>query len=403
MTEEVSSTAAVAAPSRLRIVLIVIIVLLLAGMGALVFVFLRMLQPPGQPQAQQSGGMQWVRSIYGFGPASDEQLLEPTSVAFAPNGDVYATDPQRSRIMRFSPSGAFRSLVHTGRGGIGQGQFVRPEAIDTDKAGELFVADPVANKVIVFDDRGKFVREWAVKRPTGITVRDDTVYAISNGTVEVFSRDGKSRGSIGRQGRGAGQLEAYQGVTGDDAHVFVADALNQRVQAFDRKGEVVWVAPATAAAGVRAVVATSGTNPNMDEARSKSAFDLPQDVVLDGAGRLVVVDAFKFQLVVLSPKTGDVLATYGEEGPKDGDLFYPSGIDYDAARDWFAVADTRNNRIQILRLPGSGGSGAASARRLLTSPYRYIAVPLALGLLALVVGLASMLRPRRRRLLPQGQ
>src|SRR5580698_9716947 len=34
---------------------------------------------------------------------------------------------------------------------------------------------------------------------------------------------------------------------------------------------------------------------------------------------------------------------------------YPTGIAYDKTRDWFAVADTSNNRVQIIRLPGTGG------------------------------------------------
>ena len=123
-------------------------------------------------------------------------------------------------------------------------------------------------------------------------------------------------------------------------------------------------------------------------------FDLPQDIVFDGAGRLVVVDAFKFKLIVVSPDDGAVLASYGESGERDGFFFYPTGIDYDPVRDWFAVADTRNDRVQIVRLPGSGGSGVAAVRRLLTSPYRYCVPPILLALLALVVAVVSRRRAK---------
>jgi hypothetical protein len=155
--------------SRLRVVLIVVIALLLAGLAVLGFFFVRMLQPPGTPKEETAGGLVWVRSIYGFGPSKDEQLLEPTSVAIAPNGDIYANDAQRSRVMRFSSDGAFKSLIHTGAGGTGPGQFKRPGSIATDADGNVFIADQSAGKIIVFDDQGSFVREWAVDGAGGLT------------------------------------------------------------------------------------------------------------------------------------------------------------------------------------------------------------------------------------------
>lgn len=375
--------------SRLRAVLVVIIVLLLLGMVVLGFFFVRMLRPVGTPKQQAVDGqeLEWVRSIYGFGPAKDEQLFEPTSVAIAPNGDIYATDPQRARIMRFTSSGAFKSLLHTGRGGLGKGQFLRPSGIAVDADSNVYIADSNANKIIVFNDAGDFVREWGSDRPLGVYVTDELVYALTNGAVSVYGLDGEARGSFGTRGRNRGQIDAFQGVVSDGERIYVADALNHRVVAFDQKGGVVWMSPDAAAPATTSAEAT-----NTAEAPSSEPFELPQDIVFDGAGRLVVIDAFKFKLIVLSPEDGTVLGSYGDYGGADGTFFYPTGIDYDPQRDWFAVADTRNDRVQIVRIPGSGESAQAAARRLLTSPYRYCAPPILLALIALVVALVTRRR-----------
>ncbi|MBA4371043.1 MAG: hypothetical protein C0418_05650 [Coriobacteriaceae bacterium] len=385
---------------RLRVVLIVVIVLLLAGMAVLGVFFVRILQPPGMPDTQGAqGGLVWVRSIYGFGPAADEQLLNPTSVAIAPNGDIYVNDAQRARIMRFNSSGAFKSLLHTGRGGTGEGQFIRPESIAVDADSNVYIADSFADKIIVYNDQGGFVREWGTSRPTGVTVRGERVFVLTNGLLTVFNRNGENLGSFGRRGRNRGDIDAYQGVTGDDERIYVADALNQRLQAFDQKGNVLWVSPDVKPAEiVRSRVGTTGDPEATPE--PGTPYDLPQDLVFDGAGRLVVIDAFKFKLIVVSPKDGAVLASYGESGSRDGTFFYPTGVDYDPVRDWFAVADTRNNRVQIVRLPESGDSGQATVRRLLTSPYRYCAPPVLLALIAIIVAVVTRRRARADEVSP---
>lgn len=380
--------------NRLRTVLVVIIVLLLLGMGVLGFFFVRMLRPVGTPQQQTDGenALEWVRSIYGFGPAKDEQLFEPTSVAIAPNGDIYATDPQRARIMRFTSSGAFKSLLHTGRGGLGPGQFLRPSGIAVDADSNVYIADSNANKIIVFNDAGDFVREWGSERPLGVYIRDESVYVITNGAVSVYDRNGEDKGSFGRRGGERGDLDAYQGVVSDGKLVYVADALNHRVVAFDQKGAVVWVNPDVKPGKTDKPASSEATS--TAETPSAEPFELPQDIVIDGAGRLVVIDAFKFKIIVMSPEDGTILGSYGDYGGDDGTFFYPTGIDYDPQRDWFAVADTRNDRVQIVRIPGSGESPQAAARRLLTSPYRYCAPPILLALIAVIVAIVTRRRAR---------
>jgi hypothetical protein len=397
MTDETRQAGDSGGRSRLRGVLIAVIILLLAGLTVLGFFFVRMLQPPGTPEQETAGGMVWVRSIYGFGPAKDEQLLEPTAVAIAPNGDIYANDPQRARVMRFASDGAFKALIHTGGGGTGPGQFKRPGSIRTDTDGNLYIADYTAGKIIVFDDQNRFVREWGVDGASGLRISGDTVYVLARSQVLAFSKSGERQGSFGRAGRAAGELDAYQGIAFDGSRIYVADALNKRVQAFDQKGALIWANPTPAATGSQPSEVSTNTIEASQTPEAQMPYDLPQDLVLDGAGRLVVIDAFKFQMIVVDRKNGNVIAKYGDYGSRDGQFFYPTGIDYDPQRDWFAIADTRNDRIQIVRIPDSGETPQAAAKRLMTSPYRYCALPLLLLVLAVVVTVVTRRRTREAR------
>jgi len=124
-------------------------------------------------------------------------------------------------------------------------------------------------------------------------------------------------------------------------------------------------------------------------------FQLPVGMTIDGNGRLVVLDAFDFQMVVLDPsREGRLVARYGDFGVEDGKFVYPTGIDYDPERDWFVVADTSNDRAQVIRIPDSGGDLLGAARRAWATPLRLCALPLILLLVALGVMIA---RAKRRK------
>lgn len=374
---------------RPRIFLGIAVVLLLVLLAVLVGMFYNLIKPTGLPGGTQGiDGMVWVRSMYGFGPTQDEQLRQPSSVAIAPNGDVYATDPMRARIMIFRADGTFRRLLHTGAGGTEEGQFIRPESIDIDESGDVYIADSWAGKIIVFDAEGSYSREWPVEtQARGVHVSDGKVYVLDVGKVLVFDTQGEELGSFGTRGPAPGQIDAYQGVVQNNGVIYVAESFNKRLQAFDESGTVLWTVPDGTAArpGPRAS-ATRTPSASASDAVPDHRWDLPQDVTVDARNRLVVVDAFQFEIAVVDPKTGKVQARYGEYGREEGQFFYPTSIDYDPVRDWFAVADTNNGRIQIVRIPDSANPGAATAWRAASSPFRYLAVPGLLLFVALGLG-----------------
>ncbi len=382
------------------VALVAILVILLLVLAGVSYFFVRVLIPAGLPEETQAvGGMTWVRSIYGFGPSADEQLLGPTAVAVAPDGTIYATDPQRVRILAFHPDGTFKGLIHTGPGGTGKGQIGRPGDVAVDAEGLVYLTDYVNNKVMVFDDRFSFVREWSAPLALGIGIVGDTVYVRAGGEIVEYTLDGEEKSRIGERGRGTGaKIEPAGGITADADRIYIADALNQSVKAFDQSASLLWVAPQKA--GETSSSAVSTPSVETTEALTQATdvpIDLPQDVVLDAAGRLVTVDAFSFSILVMDPSSGAIQNQYGQEGQADGQFVYPSSIAYDKGRDWFVVADTANNRVQILQIEGSGGGIGQAAARALSSPFRVCGIPLAALVLALLILFATRARRERPR------
>jgi DNA-binding beta-propeller fold protein YncE len=111
-------------------------------------------------------------------------------VAVAPDGTVYAADVGNNRIQAFDATGTFLSEWATE--GSGAGGFVGPEGLAVVPDGRIYVADWDDNRIQVFEG------EW------------------------------------GSAGSGPGQFDGPSAVAvaPDGQTVYVADALNHRIQAF---------------------------------------------------------------------------------------------------------------------------------------------------------------------------
>jgi len=379
--------AAPTTPNRTRWVLTLVVILLVALLAVLVALFVSLLRPVGLPSAAPAAKadvMEWVRSLYGYGPSAAEQMLSPSSVATAPNGDVYVTDPTRSRILIFAADGTPKGMLKSETPSIHMGSFIRPEALDIAENGDVFIADSQAKKVIVFNRNKEFVREYPVDQMArGVYAADNKVYVLDVGKVIVFDVGGRRLSAFGSRGKLPGQIDAYQGIAARNGTIYVADSYNKRIQAFDESGTLLWARSNT----------TSSTATGEEE-----GWDLPQDLTFNGKGELVVVDAFTFDLTVVDPKTGARGKSYGGFGRADGEFYYPTSVAYDERRDWFVVADTQNNRVQVVRLPDSAATPiSATAWRILSSPYRYLGPPACVLLLAVAFAAWSawsMLRGR---------
>ncbi len=109
-----------------------------------------------------------------------DRFNRPTDVAVAPNGDVFVSDghggDSNARIVKFSSDGRF--VMAWGRKGSGPGEFDTPHNLAMDSQGRLFVADLRNNRIQIFDQAGRFLREWKqFGMPGGLFIdKSDVLY-----------------------------------------------------------------------------------------------------------------------------------------------------------------------------------------------------------------------------------
>ena len=132
-------------------------------------------------------------------------------------GNYYVSEyGEFDRIQKFSPDGKF--IAAMGRPWHRTpGQFMRPQHLEFDADGLLWVADACNHRIQVFDRRGKLVKMWGTQgsEPGQLQypyclVLDGKghVYVCEYGNhrVQKFTLDGKSVACWGSEGRKPGQL-----------------------------------------------------------------------------------------------------------------------------------------------------------------------------------------------------
>lgn len=362
--------------------IMVVLTAVLIGLVAALVSAVKTDVPAIADQTGQTSSMVWERSIYSIGAGAENLLLAPTSVAVSPAGAIYVAEPQRGRVDVFNPAGAFVAALAP-VDDEGNPIFGRAESVEVDEVGNVFVADPVAGAVHAFNAGLELVRSIPVPdAPAGSAAWGSELYVLGRGRVNVVDvASGTVVRWFGSLGDSEGEINAYQGIVVDGDGVYIADALNRRIVAFTHQGDWLWEA-----AGRRS-----------DDRDTGSAWQLPQDLTIDASGRIVVVDALGFDISAMLPGSDLVVARWGENGAGDGAFSYPSSVAYDAAHDRFVVADTKNNRIQIVSLPGSAPIATSVVKSVVVGPWRYLTIPLGIALtLIALTSVFLVLRIRKR-------
>ena len=172
-------------------------------------------------------------------------------------------------------------------------------------------------------------------RPTGLAVSEDgrTVFVVDTGEhrIKVFDLAGRMTGEIGRRGESDGDLNFPTFAMGVGTGILVNDTLNYRIKKFEGTGKLL------GAFG--------------EEGNGPGTFSRPKGVAEDGAGNIWVVDAL-FDNIQIFNSSGRLLLIVGRSGQEPGEFWSPAGIGMNDGLVY--VADTFNNRIQVLKNLGGG-------------------------------------------------
>jgi sugar lactone lactonase YvrE len=175
--------------------------------------------------------------------ASQARLFnEPNDVAIGRNGDVFVVQGHTAgkgdpRVLKFNKDGKF--LTSWGGQGTEPGKFTVAHGIAVDAKGLLWVTDRENQRIQVFDQDGKFVRELKYAGlPCSIAIGRQNVYMVNGfaGQLLKLDLDGKVLAAMGKPGKGVGEFGEAHSVTISPAEeVYVADTVNSSLQKFVKK------------------------------------------------------------------------------------------------------------------------------------------------------------------------
>jgi DNA-binding beta-propeller fold protein YncE len=267
-------------------------------------------------------------------------LVRPYSIATDSHGRILVTDPgaQGVHIFDFTLH-KYKFIEHRGRNGDGM---LTPQCVAVDAQDNIYVTDSDAGQIFVFEPSGKFVRaigklkggEGYFKRPTGIAVDSATLRIYVTDTlrnkVYILDMQGNVLKTIGETGDAEGEFNLPTELRLDGPNLLVVDAMNFRVQAFDRSGIFQFA------------IGKIGD--------STGAMFRPKAVGVDSEGDLYVVDALWGAVQVFNRK-GELLYYFGTRGTHAGEFQLPTGlfIDHD---DRVFVVDSFNRRVQVFQYVG---------------------------------------------------
>lgn len=157
-------------------------------------------------------------------------------IAFDAAGNIYVSEPGAHRVRVFTPDRQL--LTSWGEFGTGDGQFTDPIGIAVDREGNVYVLDWQRNDIQKFDGQGNHLATFGgdVLRassymgidPDGnVWVADDERNVVLTGDGE-FVREFDSSGSI-------------DVAVGADGTVYEADLFNARIQVYDATGRLLAV------------------------------------------------------------------------------------------------------------------------------------------------------------------
>jgi sugar lactone lactonase YvrE len=135
-----------------------------------------------------TAGLSHLRTIGALGSGRGE-LQYPADVATDEAGNLYVADFLGNKLVMFAPDGS--TVFETGTEGEGQGQFQGAAGVAVTSDGIIWVADHVNDRVQQFDRSGAFIRSLTgINRPTGLTATGLTVYVVGSLDSTVYRLSG---------------------------------------------------------------------------------------------------------------------------------------------------------------------------------------------------------------------
>lgn len=263
-----------------------------------------------------------------------DALKSPSAVATDSNHHVFVADPGAQAVHIFD-------FTHRKYGLLDKDgeRLQAPVALSTDGQDNLYVVDQGSRMVLVYDAAGKFHRylgqlkggESYFDTPTAVAIDKVTerIYVCDRQRHMVFILDNRGRliRKLGKRGWGDGpgefRMPGQLLISGGE--LFVLDTGNARLQIFDTSGKFL-----------RAIKLTH--------------IDRRAGLAVDKRGNIYVSDAGLNQIQVFRAN-GQPLYTFDEGALTGNDFSGPTAMWIDADATLYVV-DSQNSRVQVFHING---------------------------------------------------
>jgi DNA-binding beta-propeller fold protein YncE len=290
------------------------------------------------PKTKKQG---WMDRLAGTQPASENtkvlfQLAEPYGMAVDSKNNLYVADQKVGAIFIFNTETRDVELIKNKT----HGHFVRIIGLAMDDNDRLFVSDPGLRHVLVFNAKHEpedVITDGLVE-PGGLAIDTENrllyVADVDQDQVLVYDADSlKLKRRIGTGGHKhelttPGDFARPAGLAvGQEGNLYVADALNNRIEIFDGDGKFI------------SMFGKAGDGPGY--------FARPKGVAIDGDDHIWVVDGMQDRVQVFN-HDAQLLISFGGHGLLPGQFQGLVGILIDKANRVF-TSEIFPGRVQQFR------------------------------------------------------
>ncbi len=167
---------------------------------------------------------------------------EPNDLAIGRGGDIFVVQGHTAgkgdpRVLKFDRNGKF--IKSWGGPGTEPGKFQVAHGIAIDANGLLWVADRENQRIQIFDDDGKFIRELKYAGlPCGLQIGGQYIYMVNGFAGQLLRLDlnGNVLAAVGKPGKGLGEFgEAHFVTVSPQGEIYVADTVNGTLHKFVKR------------------------------------------------------------------------------------------------------------------------------------------------------------------------
>ncbi len=263
------------------------------------------------------------------GRSDEESIALPFDIRMI-EGKLFATCQNLPALVEIDPESK-KFQLHYSK----EQPYSYPLALCDGGEGRVFVTDPEAAALFLYDGKKtlRLISDNLV-RPTGVAALPGLkrLYVVDTGdhSLKIFNYDGDLIKTVPSADDSVKLHYPTFATATDDGDILVNDALNYRIRRYSADG---------------VLLSSFG-----HEGDGPGSFARPKGVGIDSDGYLYVVDNL-FDNIQIFDREGKLMLVIGSGGQKTGQFWSPAGIDISG--DTIFIADTHNNRIQVLHYLGA--------------------------------------------------